>query len=553
MHMTFGEILKRKRLEHGWTQKQLADKVYSTVTAISQFEHDKHVPKTDMIYSLAEELEIPVEMLLFSGSNVLRDVDISEKFLLSDTTAKTLGYIPDKISITDAAHHQYRSICVWNPDYTLEKFLEDIIYPYVKNNPNELNNLLRVYGKKELPSIITSKGESSMEEEILVEQIDCVPAITNRLTLSKTLYHDIQNGGHNTVVIGTHLMGVVRHAIVPNILNSNSNLVVTDVSGYLYKETKDELKAKGYNVKIINVTKDELSRFDKEDIVQYNPVGEHKSPQEVSDFIDILFHGYMNQWSNNVDLVKGWMEGIIAYMQEYYPKEEWSIDTFVKITTDKEKVKNIGIVPMTDQMYQSLQSYMCTLPYLISKHSGCAALNIDEFIQNEKWVIFININPFKVFDPFMNMFLQEFIHKQNKIKSNNPVLYIMNEFENMGDMRWLSQNLKFSNQNNSTYMIITQSLKSFYEKYDTDTMDLFIALCENIVTFFTYDKDTSQFISKLSGYKLVEEKPTLYQKIRGVQILKERPYFTENEILNLNRDEVAVLVQGEKPIIDKVY
>ena len=38
--MTFGEILKRRRVEMGLTQQQLAEKVFSTTTAISQFEHD---------------------------------------------------------------------------------------------------------------------------------------------------------------------------------------------------------------------------------------------------------------------------------------------------------------------------------------------------------------------------------------------------------------------------------------------------------------------------------------------------------------------------------
>jgi transcriptional regulator with XRE-family HTH domain len=57
------EILRERRLKKGLTQKQLAEKVGTSEGYICLVENGRHTPPFIIADKIAEELEIPVEML----------------------------------------------------------------------------------------------------------------------------------------------------------------------------------------------------------------------------------------------------------------------------------------------------------------------------------------------------------------------------------------------------------------------------------------------------------------------------------------------------------
>lgn len=64
--MTFGQKLKKLRIEKGFTQDELAEKLYVTRTAISKWETDRGYPSIESLKSIAVFFSVTVDELLAS-------------------------------------------------------------------------------------------------------------------------------------------------------------------------------------------------------------------------------------------------------------------------------------------------------------------------------------------------------------------------------------------------------------------------------------------------------------------------------------------------------
>lgn len=73
--MRIGSIIKTERKKRGLSQKQLADHCSITVTYLSLIENDKKEPTVSLLRTLAENLHLPLPILLFMS---LDDEDIPE-------------------------------------------------------------------------------------------------------------------------------------------------------------------------------------------------------------------------------------------------------------------------------------------------------------------------------------------------------------------------------------------------------------------------------------------------------------------------------------------
>lgn len=73
--MKIGSIIKTERKKKGLSQKQLANHCSITVTYLSLIENDKKEPTVSLLRTLAENLNLPLPILLFMS---LDDEDIPE-------------------------------------------------------------------------------------------------------------------------------------------------------------------------------------------------------------------------------------------------------------------------------------------------------------------------------------------------------------------------------------------------------------------------------------------------------------------------------------------
>ena len=75
--MTFGEKLKKARLEAGYTQEELASKLTISRAAVAKWESDRGMPDVSNLKALAEALNVSVDFLLDDGEPI--DLSVTKK------------------------------------------------------------------------------------------------------------------------------------------------------------------------------------------------------------------------------------------------------------------------------------------------------------------------------------------------------------------------------------------------------------------------------------------------------------------------------------------
>ena len=68
--MTFGQKIKNRREELGYTQVELAQKMQTSQPYISRLEKDSFNPSMPMIINIATALNISIDYLLFDNGKV---------------------------------------------------------------------------------------------------------------------------------------------------------------------------------------------------------------------------------------------------------------------------------------------------------------------------------------------------------------------------------------------------------------------------------------------------------------------------------------------------
>ena len=71
--MTLGEKIKKLRTEHKMTQAELADKLYVTRQAITNYERNANMPSIDVIKSMAEIFNVDLKYLLEVDSESINE------------------------------------------------------------------------------------------------------------------------------------------------------------------------------------------------------------------------------------------------------------------------------------------------------------------------------------------------------------------------------------------------------------------------------------------------------------------------------------------------
>ena len=59
--ISFGEWLKRRRGAEGWTQKELAQRIHCSISALRKFESEERRPSAEMVGQFADLFDIPSE------------------------------------------------------------------------------------------------------------------------------------------------------------------------------------------------------------------------------------------------------------------------------------------------------------------------------------------------------------------------------------------------------------------------------------------------------------------------------------------------------------
>lgn len=97
MGSTFGDILKRLRIEMSLSQDQLAEKLGTSKQVISRYEKNQRSPKVSTVEEYAEKLGVPVETFLSEAPSPdpLSELDGVQFALMSETKDMSEGQLAD--------------------------------------------------------------------------------------------------------------------------------------------------------------------------------------------------------------------------------------------------------------------------------------------------------------------------------------------------------------------------------------------------------------------------------------------------------------------------
>lgn len=76
--MDFSQILKQLRLERGWSQQDVADKIGLNKMTVSQYENGQRRPSFNRIKKIAEVFHVDINYLLGFSTESLHPVSLSE-------------------------------------------------------------------------------------------------------------------------------------------------------------------------------------------------------------------------------------------------------------------------------------------------------------------------------------------------------------------------------------------------------------------------------------------------------------------------------------------
>lgn len=125
---TFGFYLKKVRIEKGYTQASLAQKMGVSHVFINTYENDKRNPKPDTIKKFKEALNCSYEELGL----------IKDQFGIYDLPGTETSFIPSKDSLFETKNQEINCIIDYLNDNGKQKvidYIEDIkVNPKYKNN-----------------------------------------------------------------------------------------------------------------------------------------------------------------------------------------------------------------------------------------------------------------------------------------------------------------------------------------------------------------------------------------------------------------------------------
>lgn len=166
--------------------------------------------------------------------------------------------------------------------------------------------------------------------------------------LTQNVYIGLDGRRHkrnlNVLVVGGSGSGKTRFYAKPNVMQANTSFVVLDPKGEILRDTGSLLKAKGYEIKVLDLINMHLSHC-------YNPFAYLKDDKDVLKLVTNLIRNTTPKGSNTNDPFwerseTALLEALILYLLYEAPKEEQNFPMVMEMITAAE-------VREDDETYQS--------------------------------------------------------------------------------------------------------------------------------------------------------------------------------------------------------
>lgn len=400
----------------------------------------------------------------------------------------------------------------------------------------------------------------------------------------------------NILVLGGSGSGKSRFFVKPNILQANSNYVITDPSGELLMSTGKFLQHKGYEVKVFN-----LVEFEKSNC--YNPFKYIRDDAGVFSMIDCFLKntkipgktGGDQFWE---DSEKALLSALCLYFYHHDNKHASfsnvlkmlllaNVDEFRKETSEDKLDSKFNVLDDTDiakQQYQifkqagtktaksiliscAVRLNKFTLPE-ISNLTDTDDISLGDLGTDKKQALFVIIPTADTTYNFLvammySQLFETLYHKSETEKGSDKrldrnVRFLLDEFANIANLPDFEKKLATMRKYNISCSIILQSLAQLKAMYEKEWPGI-VTNCDTLLFLGSgNDEETAKYISELLGESTIVVKDRSMSNGRSSSSSQSykttsRKLMTTDEVLGLKRDECLLKIRGIDPFHEKKY
>lgn len=399
----------------------------------------------------------------------------------------------------------------------------------------------------------------------------------------------------NVMVVGGSGAGKTRFFAKPNIMNANTSYVVLDPKGELLRDTGNLLKAKGYDIKVLDLINMEKSHC-------YNPFVYLNSDDDIQRLTTNLFKnttpkGSQTQdpfWDQTASML---LKALVCYLHYEAPPDEQNFPMVMEmIRAGDVKENNEDYHSALDELFERLEARNpehIALKYYKAYHSGSGKtlksiqislisrlekFNLDSLagmtqtdemdlgsLGERKTAVFAVIPDndssfnFIVGMLYTQLFQQLYYQADSVHGGRLPVHvhFVMDEFANVALPDEFDKLLSTMRSREISVSIIIQNmaqLKALFEKQ----WESIVGNCDEFIYLGGNEQSTHEYVSKLLGKETIDT--NTYGRSRGRNgsystnwQLTGRELMTPDEVRRLENQYALLFIRGELPVQDLKY
>jgi type IV secretion system protein VirD4 len=392
---------------------------------------------------------------------------------------------------------------------------------------------------------------------------------TNKgIVLGLHLRLSLKRSYQGCIIVAPVGQGKTTAMIVPNILDCEGSLIVTDPSGEVFELTAGHLESQGYKIQVLNTSEIEKS-------FSYNPLARVTNEKEAKQIADILIEcahpnskggddGFWNAGGSmaiyllirilmNEDPKYKNLHNLKHLLDSFGSGEDELDQLFIKQSDNLLFSEYKSFIAHTDKVKQGFLSTAKTSLEKFSDPELCKLCSGKAFpldlkgMRQEKTATFIMSREDKI--PYYSfiyrmLYAEVFENLMNMpAKDDLPVFLFLDEFANVGKLPNFQAYATTIRKRRVSMMVVLQELsqlEALYGKQSADTI-LFGGMA-NKVFYPGLGHETTKRISEMLGTH-----PAHY-KDDGHWHVKERPLMTATEVRTMHDDEALYIYANKRPL-----
>ena len=376
--------------------------------------------------------------------------------------------------------------------------------------------------------------------------------------------------------------------VIPNALQCLGSYVFTDPKGELYDKTAGFFKAKGYDVKVLNLVNPANSDG-------YNPLFHINNAIDVDVIANTIVKG---QDAGNKsdpywdDMSEMLLKALIYYLKAARPREEQNLASCAEMVRAANNNEGgnllssmIGQLPLDHQArmyYKSIEiapekTYSSILSSLQSKLgkfdskeiaelTSTDTINFNDIGEKKTAVYVISSDTHTAYNFLLTIFFSQMIQQLYDYADKKggalpvPTYFILDEFANIGQIPDFDKKISTSRSRKISFSVILQNLDQLEAVYEK-SYETIIGNCDTHLFLGSNSQKTVEYFSKALGEKTITRESVSVNKDRedwkqgkseSDQALG-RALLTPDEMRRLDNDLCIIYEKGIKPIKANKY